>query len=260
MLLGIYYAFEKTDWKAGLFFGLSVSIKIVPVILPVWLLLRGRWRVAMSTLITIIILIIATLYFRGLEIGFNDYLDFFKTVILPSQTELYRADIFNFSASSALMRSFNNSSTIHNLFNSMNIMNHYADFVIKSFMIFKCGMIILLLLIVILMKSREITYNEFAIPILFILFMSPQTATSHLVWLFPVYLFIIHTSYFVKNIIIEWLPIIVIFGLFVAQPYFISMNVWRLLAYYNFWTISIFALFLNSIFYLKYWCRDRVNI
>ncbi|MEW6685502.1 MAG: glycosyltransferase 87 family protein [Candidatus Edwardsbacteria bacterium] len=247
LLLGIFYAFRNNDCLAGFFWGFSVALKIVPALLPIWLFLRGKRKMAAIAFLTLVVCIFLSLSRRGIEQGMKDYREFYQKVVLPTQTELYHPGIFNFSLSGALVRVLHSPENISDLTPAVNILNLSSNGVTTTIKLVRYGFLILLILMAWLRRRYQIIYHEFAIMILLILILSPQTYTTHFVWLLPVYVSILQVNCFRRPSFLKWVAYGVPLILLIAQPYFITMRVWRLLASYQFWTICIIGLLIIAM-------------
>lgn len=76
LLLVFYYYQKKKDFKAGVFLGLAVSLKIIPGLLVLYFLAKKDIKLVLSSLFSLFVFSIAPLFYFGLREGLVLYQNF----------------------------------------------------------------------------------------------------------------------------------------------------------------------------------------
>lgn len=160
--VSLYMLQQNKQTKAGYLIGLSFAVKLFPLLLLVYFLLKKQFKVIIAALVTITILYLPTL----LIIGMPDHIIFFRSV-LPGIGNSYQAEYYNQALSGFFARL---------------PLDPEAGIFVKNIISFL--FVFISFLIIYKTKTRKSTNNlSFSLVVTLSLIVNPFSWQHHFVWL-----------------------------------------------------------------------------
>lgn len=186
LCLVLYFLKTKKDFLSGMFLGLSLVVKLFPILLPFYFLLKKRWKSLMGCITLMVISIIFVIIFIP-----KDIYTYFLFDIVPTLGSSWKHDYYNQAVSGVVVRSLGQTS-----------LAEIVRITVSGFLV------AISLIIVLLSKRKDFNYQSIQIGLLLTVNVLINTFSwqHHFVWLIiPFYVlgvFLIKNKYPKKYIIV----------------------------------------------------------
>ncbi len=123
--LFIYFYIKKKDYLSGIFLALAIAIKLFPILLIPYLIIKKKWKILFFSASAMIFIALFTYVFVDWKVNL-----FFYNNILPSFLSGLKSDYYNQALSGFLAREINNASTVNLVKNSTAIVLTLLSFIL----------------------------------------------------------------------------------------------------------------------------------